>query len=28
LAHDTAYWQRLSGVVGRVLAMQAEGFEQ
>jgi len=28
LAQDTAYWQRLSGVVGRVLAMQAEGFEQ
>jgi PadR family transcriptional regulator PadR len=28
LAHDTAYWQRLAGVVGRVLAMQAEGGEQ
>ena len=27
LAHDTAYWQRLAGVVGRVLAMQAEGGE-
>lgn len=28
LAQDTAYWQRLAGVVGRVLAMQAEGGEQ
>jgi PadR family transcriptional regulator PadR len=28
LAQDTAYWQRLSGVMGRVLAMQAEGREQ
>ena len=27
LAQDTAYWQRLAGVVGRVLAMQAEGGE-
>src|ERR1043166_3567306 len=27
LARDTAYWQRLAGVVGRVLAMQAEGSE-
>ena len=27
LAQDTAYWQRLAGVVGRVLAMQAEGSE-
>ena len=28
LAQDTAYWQRLAGVVGRVLAMQGEGGEQ
>ena len=28
LAQDTAYWQRLAGVVGRVLAMQAEGGEK
>lgn len=25
LAEDAAYWQRLSSVMGRVLAMQAEG---
>jgi PadR family transcriptional regulator PadR len=25
LAHDTAYWQRLSGVMRRVLAMHGEG---
>ncbi|MBT9330798.1 PadR family transcriptional regulator [Paracidobacterium acidisoli] len=25
LAEDTSYWQRLSGVMGRVLAMQNEG---
>jgi PadR family transcriptional regulator PadR len=25
LAKDTAYWQRLAGVMGRVLAMQGEG---
>jgi PadR family transcriptional regulator len=25
LAEDAAYWQRLSSVIGRVLAMQAEG---
>lgn len=25
LAQDTAYWQRLAGVMQRVLAMQAEG---
>lgn len=25
LAEETAYWQRLSAVVGRVLAMQTEG---
>ena len=25
LARDTAYWQRLSGVMGRVLGMQSEG---
>src|SRR5947207_5295957 len=25
LAQDTVYWRRLAGVVGRVLAMQAEG---
>ena len=28
LAQDTAYWQRLSGVMGRVLTMQSEGGEQ
>src|SRR5579884_3603261 len=28
LAHDTAYWQRLSEVMGRVLAMQSEGGDQ
>ena len=28
LVRDTAYWQRLAGVVGRVLAMQGEGGEQ
>jgi len=28
LAKDTAYWQRLSGVMGRVLGMQGEGGEQ
>lgn len=28
LAEDTAYWQRLAGVMGRVLAMQGEGGEQ
>ena len=28
LVHDTAYWQRLAGVMGRVLAMQSEGDEQ
>jgi PadR family transcriptional regulator len=28
LAQDTAYWQRLSGVMGRVLAMHGEGGEQ
>ena len=25
LAEDTAYWERLSGVMGRVLAMSTEG---
>jgi len=25
LSEDTAYWQRLSGVMGRVLSMQDEG---
>jgi DNA-binding PadR family transcriptional regulator len=25
LAKDAAYWQRLSGVMGRVLAMPGEG---
>jgi transcriptional regulator len=25
LAKDTAYWQRLTGVMGRVLGMQSEG---
>ena len=28
LAHDTEYWQRLSGVMGRVFAMQGEEGEQ
>ncbi len=28
LAQDTAYWQRLSDVMGRVLAMQEEGGER
>jgi len=28
LAQDTAYWQRLSGVMGRVLAMRGEGGER
>ncbi|MGA8596821.1 MAG: PadR family transcriptional regulator [Bryobacteraceae bacterium] len=28
LAQDTAYWQRLSGVMGRVLARDGEGGEQ
>ena len=28
LARDTAYWQRLAGVMGRVLAMQSAGGEQ
>src|SRR5438445_9675151 len=28
LAQHTAYWQRLSGVMGRVLAMHSEGGEQ
>jgi PadR family transcriptional regulator PadR len=28
LADDTKYWERLSGVVGRVLAMQSGGEEQ
>ncbi len=28
LAHDTAYWQRLSDVMGRVLAMQNDGGEK
>jgi PadR family transcriptional regulator, regulatory protein PadR len=28
LAHDAAYWRRLSGVMGRVLSMQAEGGGQ
>jgi PadR family transcriptional regulator, regulatory protein PadR len=28
LAHDTAYWQRLAGVMGRVLTMQNEGGER
>ena len=27
LLQDTAYWQRLSGVMGRVLATQGEGGE-
>ena len=28
LAQDTAYWERLAGVMGRVLAMEGEGGEQ
>lgn len=28
LAQDTAYWRRLSGVMGRVLAMDSEGGER
>ncbi|MBV9037975.1 MAG: PadR family transcriptional regulator [Acidobacteriaceae bacterium] len=28
LARDIAYWQRLAGVMGRVLGMQSEGGEQ
>ena len=28
LVNDAAYWQRLSGVMGRVLAMQPEGGDQ
>ena len=28
LVQDTAYWQRLAGVMGRVLDMQGEGGEQ
>ena len=28
LAADAAYWQRLSGVMGRMLAMQGEGGER
>jgi PadR family transcriptional regulator PadR len=28
LAEDAAYWQRLAGVMGRVLAMNPEGGEQ
>jgi PadR family transcriptional regulator PadR len=28
LARDAAYWQRLAGVMGRVLGMQGEGGEQ
>src|SRR6266567_786681 len=28
LAHDTAYWQRLAEVMGRVLAMQSGGGER
>jgi len=28
LAQDAAYWQRLSGVMGRVLAMQDEGGDR
>ena len=27
LEQDTAYWERLAGVMGRVLAMQSEGDE-
>lgn len=28
LAEDAAYWRRLSGVMGRVLAMEGEGGKQ
>lgn len=28
LQQDTAYWQKLAGVMGRVLAMQGEGGEK
>ena len=28
LAQDTAHWQRISALMGRVLAMQAEGGER
>ena len=28
LVKDTAYWQRLAGVMGRVLAMQSDGGER
>jgi transcriptional regulator len=28
LAQDAVYWQRLSGVMGRLLAMQAEGGDR
>jgi PadR family transcriptional regulator len=28
LAHDTAYWQRLAGVMGRVLATQSQGDKE
>lgn len=28
LAKDAAYWQRLTGVMGRVLAMEPEGGDQ
>lgn len=28
LTQDAAYWERLSGVMGRVLAMQGEGGEK
>ena len=28
LAQDIAYWQRLTGVMGRVLAIQGEGGEK
>lgn len=28
LAEDAAYWERLSGVMGRVLAMQDEGADR
>jgi len=28
LAADTAYWQRLTGVIGRVLSMHAKGGEK
>jgi hypothetical protein len=28
LAMDTAYWQRLTGVMGHVLGMPSEGHEQ